>query len=266
IVWRLREDPRSRQPALYLLTTCYGVISAVFLLPLLVSGLPRVKAFLLPSLAGALSVLQVINWKHGEQLMQWWHTDNSQLIAATRFIDVLEPGQLPNLNRFGDVTALYRRMRDDGQLDWIDFVPADNPNLESLRVRSPLSTQWAKVTRHDEGAFVEGYAYVKGGSRPADAVVFTWREMEADESGRMIFDVVFPVPPADYFRRRWQRKEERAHYAGFSHQLMVNALPKKKLLIEAHAMNLEAKNVRPIEGRIVLDLSNLSKTDEPDEG
>ncbi|MEM0897549.1 MAG: hypothetical protein AAGJ79_11770, partial [Verrucomicrobiota bacterium] len=56
----------------YLLTTCYGVISAVFLLPLLVSGLPRVKPFLLPSLAGALSVLQVIKWKHGEQLMQWW--------------------------------------------------------------------------------------------------------------------------------------------------------------------------------------------------
>ncbi|MEM1297422.1 MAG: hypothetical protein AAGH89_18800, partial [Verrucomicrobiota bacterium] len=222
----------------YLLTTCYGAISAVFLLPLLVNGLPRLRSVLLPVFAGVFSTLHIINWKHGEQLMKWWHTDNFQLIAAARFIDVLKPEQLPNLNRFGDVTALYRRMRDDGQLDWVDFLPADDLGLEQLRVLSPLSTQWAKITRNKDEEVVEGYAYIKGGSRPADAVVFTWREMDADESERIIFDVVFPVPPADYFRRSWQRKEEREHYAGFSHELVVNDLPKKRLQIEAHAMNL----------------------------
>ncbi len=238
----------------YIITTCYGAVAAVFLLPLLATKMARL-APLLPVAASLFLALQVANWKYGIHRMKFWHTDNLQLIAAVRFIDVLEPGRLPNLHQYGDVTGILQRMRKDGQLDWIDFVPHDDASLDHLRVRHPLKPQWAALTRHSPDGLVEGYAYVKGGTRPADAVVFSWRPDGAPESERKIFDVTFPRPPHDYFRRSWLRKENRAHYGRFEHALATDKLPRERLLIEAHVMNLETRNVRPMEGGFVLDLS-----------
>ena len=98
------------ETAHYIITTVYGAVAAVFLLPLLASKFARLKPAL-PVMTGAFLVLQAANWSYGINLMKIWQSEDNQLIAATRFIDILEPAQLTNLNRFSDATGIVRRMR-----------------------------------------------------------------------------------------------------------------------------------------------------------
>ncbi|MEZ0385510.1 MAG: hypothetical protein ACAI34_00485, partial [Verrucomicrobium sp.] len=189
---------------------------------------PKVRAAL-PAVVAVLTLLQILAWADGAQMMQAQHRRMMQDRAVLSFVKIIDPplGLIWSPGAPSETVAVARFMWEKGLVRGLKFMGCRDP--PSFRQGRPLPDKWGSWRLLQESSGERVAMGTCGSSKHLnvlpDLIVLT---TTTEAEGERVTYLTKPLLPDDFERRALARRYHSDHYFGWQYKLPPGTPPDVK--------------------------------------